>query len=205
MAFRYKRCRFSLKENAMPWHSNVPRPSWRRCRAWRGRAGQCYLLYYDESGFSPNPPLQCGVTPIGHSRCAETRLHRQRVNVLNALGHDNNLLWTIKEQRTVRDDVIAFFDAIADQSHLEPRIVVLDNANIHRGEAMEKKLRQWQRRGLYLYDLPPYSSELNLIEIVWKQAKYFWRKFVRLTCGALVDEVNSIMMSYGKKFTINFK
>lgn len=101
--------------------------------------------------------------------------------------------------------MIAFFDSIAEQSDPVPRIVVLDNANIHRGEAMEQKRRQWQRRGLYLYYLPPYSPELNRIEILWKQAKYFWRKFVRFTAGALVDEVNSIMMSYGAEFTINFR
>jgi hypothetical protein len=98
------------------------------------QAGQCDLLYFDESGFSPNPPLQYGWTPIGHTRCAETGVHRQRVNVLGALGHDGKLLWTIKEQ-----------------------------------------------------------------------AKYFWRKFVRLTAGAQVDEVNSIMKNYGTEFTIKFR
>lgn len=32
-----------------------------------------------------------------------------------------------------------------------------------------------------------------------------WRKFVRLTTGALVDEVNSLMTNYGTGFTINFR
>ncbi|MFB9243726.1 transposase [Massilia antarctica] len=63
------------------------------------QAGQCDLLYFDESGFSPNPPLQYGWAPIGHSRCAEAGVHRQRVNVLGALGHDGKRLWAIKEQR----------------------------------------------------------------------------------------------------------
>ena len=70
---------------------------------------------------------------------------------------------------------------------------------------MEQKRRQWQRRGLYLYYLPPYSPELNRIEILWKQAKYFWRKSTRLTGSALVDEVTSLMTNYGTEFTINFR
>jgi hypothetical protein len=37
---------------------------------------------------------------------------------------------------TTRDDVIAFFDKIADQPHSVLRIVVLDNAAIHKGDAM---------------------------------------------------------------------
>jgi hypothetical protein len=48
----------------------------------------------------------------------------------------------IKKKHTVRDDVMSFFDRLADQSHLLPCIVLLDNANIHRGEAMEQKRRQ---------------------------------------------------------------
>ena len=69
---------------------------------------------------------------------------------------------------------------------------------------MEEKRRQWEQKGLYLYYLSPYSPELNRIEILWKQAKYFWRKFLHLTGDNLRDEVRSIMENYGKAFTINF-
>lgn len=204
MAFRYKRCRLSLKDKrdaeAFERASGIV-----ASLQSQAQAGQCDLLYFDETGFSPNPPLQYGWTPIGQTRRAEAGAHRQRVNVLGALGHDGKLLWTLKQQHTVRDDVIAFFDGIAEQAHPVPCIVLLDNASIHRGEAMEQKRRQWQRRGLYLYYLPPYSPELNRIEILWKQAKYFWRKFTRLTDSALVDEVNSLMTNYGTEFTINFR
>jgi transposase len=56
-----------------------------------------------------------------------------------------------------------------------------------------------------LYYLPPYSPELNSIEVLWKQAKYFWRKFARLTGSALIDEVNAVMANYGTEFTMNFR
>jgi len=32
-----------------------------------------------------------------------------------------------------------------------------------------------------LFYLPPYSPQLNLIEIVWKHFKYHWRRFVTWT------------------------
>ena len=85
-----------------------------------------------------------------------------------------------------------------------PRLVVLDNAAIHKGDAMERKRRQWAKKGLYLYYLPAYSPELNRIEILWKQAKHFWRRAVGLTGKALVDEIESLMKGFGKEFTINF-
>jgi len=100
------------------------------------------LLYFDESGFSPNPSLQYGWSRIGEIRSAEPLAHRQRVNVLGALRHDGQLIWKTQQRPTRRQDVIAFFDHIADQPHSVPCIVLLDNAAIHKGEATEKKRRR---------------------------------------------------------------
>ena len=162
------------------------------------------MLYFDESGFSPNPSLQYGWSRIGETRSVAPLAHRQRVNVLGALRHDGQLIWTTQQRPTKREDVIAFFDQIADQPHSVPRIVLLDNAAIHKGEAMEKKRRRWARQGLHLYYLPPYSPELNRIEIVWKHAKYFWRRFVAMNGAALLDEIRSLMKGFGTEFTVNF-
>lgn len=41
------------------------------------------------------------------------------------------------------------------------------------------------------------------IEILWKQAKYFWRRFVGLKGIELLIEVKSLMKSFGTAFTIN--
>ena len=63
---------------------------------------------------------------------------------------------------------------------------------------------KWMAQGLFLYYLPPYSPELNRIEIVWKQAKYFWRRFVGLKGVELLSEVESLIKGFGTAFTINF-
>jgi transposase len=168
------------------------------------RAGQCELLFFDESGFSPNPPLQSGWSPIGQTRSVEPLSHGERVNVLGALRHDGKLVWKTQQRPTVRDDVIGFFDELAAQAHAVPRIVVLDNASFHKGKPMEKRRRKWMAQGLFLYYLPPYSPELNRIEILWKQAKYFWRRFVSLKGGELLNEIESLMKGFGTAFTINF-
>lgn len=130
--------------------------------------------------------------------------HRQRVNVLGALRHDGQLIWTTQQRPSRREDVIAFFDQIADPPHSVPRVVLLDNAAIHKGEAMEKRRRRWTRQGLHLYYLPPYSPELNRIEIVWKHAKYFWRRFVAVNGAALLDEIRALRNGFGTEFTVNF-
>jgi hypothetical protein len=115
------------------------------------REQRCELLYFDESGFSPSPPVQYGWGRTGQTRAVEPLTHRQRVNVLGALRHGGQLTWATQQRPTTRDDVIAFFDQIALRSHSVPRIVVIDNAGIHNGALMEKKRRQWAKQGLYLY------------------------------------------------------
>ena len=168
------------------------------------RTGQCELLFFDEAGFSPNPPLQSGWSAIGQTRSVEPLSHGERVNVLGALRHDGTLHWKTQRHPTVHDDVIGFFDELAAQAHTVPRIVVLDNASFHKGDSMDKRRRKWMGQGLFLYYLPPYSPELNRIEILWKQAKYFWRRFVSLKGGELLDEIESLMKGFGTVFTINF-
>ena len=50
--------------------------------------------------------------------------------------------------------------------------------------------------------LPAYSPELNLIEMVWKQAKYHWRRFVTWSKDELLGEVQSLMDGVGLDFKI---
>jgi transposase len=203
LGFRYKRCRLSLQEKRDGEAFERAKGALASLQAM-AQAGQCDVLYFDEAGFGPNPPLQYGWMRIGQTRCAQSGSHGQRVNVLGALRHDHSLVWCIHEKRTVREDVIAFIDDLVQQPRPVPCIVVLDNARIHKGEPMEEKRRQWEQQGLYLYYLPPYSPELNRIEILWKQAKHFWRRFLYLAGDGLRDEAHSIMENYGKTFTINF-
>lgn len=107
MGFAYKRCRLSLKpqrDAAAFEHAKGVLTSLQAM----AQAGQCELLYFDDAGFGPNPPIQYGWMRIGQTRCAQPGAHRQRVNVLAALRHDHTLTWRMHDQRTVRDDVIAF-------------------------------------------------------------------------------------------------
>jgi transposase len=144
MGFRYKCCRLSLKDKRDDDAFAHAKGAMASLQAM-ALAGQCELLYFDESGFSPNPPLQYGWMRMGQTRCAESGSHQQRVNVLGALGYDHKLVWRAQAKRTVREDVMAFFDQIAEQPHPAPCIVVLDNARIHKGEVIEENVGNGSR------------------------------------------------------------
>lgn len=52
--------------------------------------------------------------------------------------------------------------------------------------------------------LPPYSPELNLIEMVWRQAKHHWRKFVTWDKDKVREEVAKLMADFGTAYKISF-
>ena len=43
----------------------------------------------------------------------------------------------------------------------KPTVLVIDNAPIHRSEEFAEKIEGWEQKGLDIYYLPTYSSELN--------------------------------------------
>jgi transposase len=170
----------------------------------KARAGDLALCFFDESGFSSNPPLQSGWSLRGQTRDYCPASHRQRVNVLGCLQKGVRLVWETFTHTVAREDGIAFFDRLLDQM-AQKTVVVLDNAPIHRGEPMRNKQLKWEKKGLHLLYLPPYSPEFNAIEILWKQAKYFWRCFLPLSGDELQQEVQALMQGFGTEYTIDFQ
>ena len=55
-----------------------------------------------------------------------------------------------------------------------------------------------------LFFLPPYSPELNMIEIVWRHLKYQWRRFVTWSKETIDAELAELLSGYGSKFQVNF-
>ncbi|MFM0334689.1 IS630 family transposase [Paraburkholderia strydomiana] len=145
------------------------------------RDGQCRLFYLDEAAFCASPPVQRSWSPRGLPHAVEPNPHCRR-NVLAALNFAENSLVYAASARTVKGpDVVGFLDALIRLGDERPTVIVLDNASI-RHSIDEATLKRWfiDHKALLFY-LPPYSPELNLIEIVWKHFKYHWRRFVTWT------------------------
>ena len=83
MNFSFKRYRYSLKKRNQEAFDRAGKVIGALGRF--DREHRCELLYFDESGFSPNPPVQYGWSRIGQTRSVEPLAHRQRVNVLGVL------------------------------------------------------------------------------------------------------------------------
>lgn len=128
------------------------------------------------------------------------------MNVLGALNYvTSQLHFEVFEHTVKRQQVVPFLDKLAQSSDPEKfTIVVMDNASIHHGiEPAVHKQWLYEHRFVLLY-LPPYSPELNLIELLWKQAKYHWRKFISWEKDQLVTEVSTLLNGVGSEFHIRY-
>ena len=101
--------------------------------------------------------------------------------------------------------IIQSFDQLSDQ--LEKRsYVLIDNAPMHRSKAFISQIPKWVRKGLIVKYLPPYSPELNLIEIVWRFMKYYWLPFsAYASFESLVAAVEDVLKRFGTDYQIAFQ
>jgi len=98
----------------------------------------------------------------------------RRVNVLASYEPRGPAPWldALPFERTLTsDDLLAYLRQRLPAADV-PRVVVLDNGSIHVSKAFKGQRKALADEGIYLYYLPAYSPELNLIEAVFKQVKH---------------------------------
>ncbi len=165
--------------------------------------GEIDLRYFDESGFCLTPYVPYAWQEKGEQIKVETSRSR-RLNVLGFMNRRDGLDAYTIEGSVDSNVVIAIVDEFSKQL-TKKTVVVIDNASMHTSEAFQSKLDEWAEKGLEFFALPPYSPQLNIIEILWRFMKYEWIDFKAYTTWEnLLAYVEEIIINYGKKYIINF-
>jgi transposase len=165
--------------------------------------GKIDLYYFDESGFALDPTIPYAWQEP-KSVIELPAMRYGRINVLGFMNRNNDLHTSMFEQSIHTGVVIACFDAFC-QTITKKTVVVVDNASIHRSEEFEDRMPHWKQHGLIIKYLPPYSPELNLIEILWRRIKYTWLPFSAYAClNALSATLETILSQVGSKYQITF-
>jgi transposase len=100
--------------------------------------------------------------------------------------------------------VIACVDAFLPKVS-KRTVIVVDQASIHTSDALYNKLAQWQQRNIEIFQLPSYSPQLNLIEILWRFIKYEWIELSAYqSWQSLVNYVEKVLKEFGENYVINF-
>ena len=130
----------------------------------------------------------------------------QQVNVLGFMRHDGEHLDPYVIEGTVDSNVVIACIDNFSKKLVRPTTLVIDNAPIHGSAAFVEMIPKWEAKNLFLWFLPPYSPELNLIEILWKQIKYRWMPLNAYeSIKQLNESIDSILRNFGKQFKICFK
>jgi transposase len=165
--------------------------------------GSIALYYMDETGFTLVPPIPYAWQEVGET----LGIPSQRSSSLNVLGfmhRQGKLESYVSEQSITSDVVVACIETFFPKVN-KPTVIVIDQASIHTGQMVWQMRDEWAQRDLYLFDLPTYSPELNLIEIVWRFMKYEWIDItVYKSWKSLVNHVEEMLIGFGKDFVINF-
>jgi transposase len=143
-------------------------------------------------------------SPIGTTAVVKSLVNK-RINVLGFLSKNGTLKSYIAEGKVNSDKVIEVFDDFAN-SVSKPTVVVLDNASFHKSKKFKANLYRWMNKGLTLLYLPPYSPQLNIIEILWRFMKYIWIDYkAYLSFDNYQKYIETVFEKYGDEFVINFK
>ena len=168
-------------------------------------AGLIEVYFGDESGFWQNPVIARAWQFAGE----EIRLlpeKGKRLSVFGLLNTDCEGKFWASEKTIHSEFVIDCLEEWLRDKNEKPRVLVLDNAKIHRSKKMRAKLAEWEEKGFYIFFLPPYSPHLNIIEILWRKMKYEWLKSEDyLSFESLTTAIKEILSNLGREYKINFK
>jgi hypothetical protein len=146
------------------------------------------LYFLDECGFAPTLPTTYTWARIGTRVIVPYEAPQgRRVNVIGALAPYGPQPRLAYHSRGGKIDSAAFVEFLwrdvarlpaapqdlpAAYQRARPCVVVLDNYSVHRSAVVKDLLPALQAAGVTLYNLPPYSPELNAIEHLWRHIKH---------------------------------
>jgi len=165
--------------------------------------GEIDVYYYDESGVSLTPTIPYGWQASGETeRIPSSR--SKRLNILGFYSRDNKLEVTTIEGWVNSEMVIDCFDRFCE-TITKKTVVIIDNAPTHTSYAFKARLSDWAGKGLIVKNLPTYSPELNIIEILWRFIKYSWLPLAAYqSYKCLKQELQKVLDGVGSKYSISF-
>jgi transposase len=161
------------------------------------------LYYLDETGFCLVPSVPYRWQDVGEYLTIKS-CRSWRLNVLGIMNRNNHLETYMSSQSINSNVVIACIDAFFPKVD-KPTVIVVDQSSIHPSDIILDKIEEWKEHGITIFKFPPYSPQLNLIEIFWRFIKYKWIEIdAYKNWQTFVASVEEILREFGKNYVINF-
>lgn len=161
------------------------------------------LYYGDESRVSMEPCVPYGWQFPGEDVFMPSS-KGAGINCFAMLSRANELLFDVTRRRITSRFIIEQLERL---SFLIEKItvVVLDNARVHTSRQVRERRAFWEKRGLFIFYLPPYSPHLNIAEVLWRKLKYEWLEAEDYaTTDGLFYQVRQALAAVGRGLKIQF-
>ncbi len=163
------------------------------------------LYYFDEAGFSLTPSVPYGWQPIGE-RIEIPSAKSAQLNVLGFLNYQGDHFDPYVVEGCVDASVVICCMNSFCEKLTRPTTVVIDNAPIHTSATFQAMIPKWEEQNLFLWFLPAYCPELNLIEILWKRIKYNWLPLAAYESFEQLDkQLCNVLANIGKSYRVCFQ
>ena len=202
LSYSWKRARLSLKRKRNKVEFELKKEQIESLKRLED-SGYLDLYFGDEShfGLTPNVPYawQTKENPI-----LLPAAKGKFLNVIGLMTRKNKLFFEVLETTYNTDKVISYMDRFVAQT-VKKTVVILDNSPIHKSKKFMAKIEEWKEKDVLIFFLPPYSPELNLIEILWRRIKYQWIPFDAYICFQnLKERLSYVLSNFGGKYDIIF-
>lgn len=174
------------------------------------RAGNCEfeVWYYDEAGFSLTACVPYAWQAVGERIELESRGNQgKRQNVLGFMRWDGADFYLPAFEGSINNHLVAGClrrFARAKKSR-QPKLIILDSAPAHRGEEIEEELEELEKIRVFVWFLPSYSPESNLIELLWRKIKYEWLPLdIYSDYQSMCEGLFEVLKGIGSKYCITF-
>ena len=127
-----------------------------------------------------------------------------RLNIFGMVSRNNVYHGFTTQDNIGSKQVVDFLDRFSFTIK-KKTVIVLDNASIHRSKQTAEIRKVWEKRGLFLFFLPPYSPHLNIIETLWRILKTKWiRPQDYTTTDQLFYSTNRALAAVGHEVYVKY-
>lgn len=167
------------------------------------REGNIDLYYADESHVCTEGYVPYGWQLPGERVCIPSQ-RAARLNIFGMIDRNNRYDGFTTTESITADKIVGFLDAFSLGVRRDT-FVVLDNATVHRNHKIRELRATWEKRGLFLFYLPPYSPHLNIAETLWRILKGKWiRPSDYVSKDTLFYTTNRALAAVGKDLFIKY-
>jgi transposase len=128
----------------------------------------------------------------------------KRLNIFGMIDRNNHFEGFCTTESIDSEKVVDFLDRYSTGIS-KKTFVVLDNASVHRNDKIRQMRSFWEKRGLFLFYIPPYSPHLNIAETLRRVMKGKWLRPQDYACAStLFHATNRVLAAIGKEWMINY-